>query len=125
MPHRVPAPTYGEHKGGPDGGRPYVRLIRGMERSRDGEPERSCRRAMGGLAPWPKPCAGGELGAGRGARPRRSRPALPPVLSAHGVVLDPARRRVTRDGREVPLSRKELAVLEVLMEADGAVVGAE
>jgi len=40
-------------------------------------------------------------------------------------VLDPARRRVTRDGRDIPLSRKELAVLEVLMESDGAVVGVE
>jgi DNA-binding response OmpR family regulator len=40
-------------------------------------------------------------------------------------VLDPARRRVTRDGRPVPLARKELAVLEVLMAAGGAVVAAE
>ena len=72
-----------------------------------------------------KPFELAELVARLRALHRRSRPALPPVLRAHGVVLDPARRRVMRDGREVPLSRKELAVLEVLMEADGAVVGAE
>jgi len=72
-----------------------------------------------------KPFAFAELLARLRALHRRSRPALPPVLSLHGLVLDPARRRVTRDGRDIPLSRKELAVLEVLMESDGAVVGVE
>jgi DNA-binding response OmpR family regulator len=47
------------------------------------------------------------------------------VLERHGVRLDPARREVTRDGLPVPLSRKEFAVLEELLRAQGAVVSAE
>jgi two-component system, OmpR family, response regulator VanR len=39
--------------------------------------------------------------------------------------LDPFRREVYRDGRYVPLTRKQFAVLEVLVEADGGVVSAE
>jgi DNA-binding response OmpR family regulator len=40
-------------------------------------------------------------------------------------VLDRARRRAIRGGRELSLNRKELGVLEVLLVADGAVVSAE
>ncbi|GAA3522359.1 hypothetical protein GCM10023075_83130 [Streptosporangium album] len=39
--------------------------------------------------------------------------------------LDPFRREVSRDGRLVRLARKEFAVLDVLMRADGGVVSAE
>ncbi|WP_162908391.1 winged helix-turn-helix domain-containing protein, partial [Allorhizocola rhizosphaerae] len=56
---------------------------------------------------------------------RRARPAAPPVLDRAGIRLDPARREVVRDGRYVPLSRKEFAVLEELLLANGAVVSAE
>jgi len=56
---------------------------------------------------------------------RRTTPALPPVLEAHGVSLDPFRREVFRDGHYVKLSRKEFAVLRVLMEAGGGVISAE
>lgn len=56
---------------------------------------------------------------------RRSQPPLPPTLHRAGISLDSARRQVTRDGRFVPLSRKEFAVLEILMTADGAVVSQE
>src|ERR1700756_1719180 len=55
----------------------------------------------------------------------RREPAAPPVLVRGDLVLDRARRRVSRGGRPVPLSRKELAVLEELLVADGAVVSAE
>ena len=55
----------------------------------------------------------------------RREPAAPPVLARGDLVLDRARRRVSRGGRPVPLSRKELAVLEELLVADGAVVSAE
>jgi DNA-binding response OmpR family regulator len=55
----------------------------------------------------------------------RREPAAPPVLVRGEIVLDRARRRVSRAGRPVPLSRKELAVLEELLAADGAVVSAE
>lgn len=56
---------------------------------------------------------------------RRRFTALPPKLEAVGVVLDPFRREVYRDGRLVRLSRKEFSVLEVLMRAAGGVVSAE
>jgi two-component system response regulator VanR len=39
--------------------------------------------------------------------------------------LDPFRREVYRDGRYVALTRKQFAVLEVLVGADGGVVSAE
>ncbi|GAA4219244.1 DNA-binding response OmpR family regulator [Streptosporangium album] len=56
---------------------------------------------------------------------RRSAPALPPVLERAGVRLDPGKRLVTRDGQEVALTKKEFAVLEELMRAEGAVVSQE
>jgi len=55
----------------------------------------------------------------------RREPAPPPVLVRGDIVLDRARRRVSRAGQPVPLSRKELAVLEELLVADGAVVSTE
>jgi DNA-binding response OmpR family regulator len=55
----------------------------------------------------------------------RREPAAPPVVVPGDIVLDRARRRVSRAGRSVPLSRKELNVLEELLIADGAVVSAE
>ncbi|WP_203710666.1 response regulator transcription factor [Asanoa siamensis] len=73
----------------------------------------------------PKPFAFAELVARVRALGRRARPAAPPLLSRAGLVLDPGRRDVTRDGRSVALSRKEFAVLEELLRADGAVVSAE
>ena len=39
--------------------------------------------------------------------------------------LDPFRREVYRDGRYVALTRKQFAVLDVLVAADGGVVSAE
>jgi len=73
----------------------------------------------------PKPFAFVELVARVRALGRRARPAAPPVLERAGLRLDPARREVYRDGRFVPLSRKEFAVLEELLRADGAVVSVE
>ncbi|OIH94010.1 MULTISPECIES: response regulator transcription factor [unclassified Curtobacterium] len=49
----------------------------------------------------------------------------PPVLEAAGVRVDPFRREVARDGRHVALTRKQFAVLAVLVEAQGGVVSAE
>jgi DNA-binding response OmpR family regulator len=72
-----------------------------------------------------KPFAFSELVARVRALGRRAMPAVPPVLEAAGVRLDPARREVSRDGRPVALAPKEFAVLEVLMRADGAAVSAE
>jgi DNA-binding response OmpR family regulator len=73
----------------------------------------------------PKPFAFKELAARVAALGRRSRPAAPPVLRRAGISLDPHRREVYRDGRYVPLSRKEFAVLAELLRADGTAVSAE
>ncbi|WP_019146194.1 response regulator transcription factor [Aeromicrobium massiliense] len=56
---------------------------------------------------------------------RRPGRHTPPVLEAAGVRLDPFRREVHRDGHYVALTRKQFAVLRVLMAADGGVVSAE
>lgn len=53
-------------------------------------------------------------------RPAVERPA---VLTAGDVVLDPAARTVTRRGDEVPLTARELALLEYLMRHQDRVVG--
>ena len=42
-----------------------------------------------------------------------------------GLRVDPFRREVHRDGRYVALTRKQFAVLEVLVGAEGGVVSAE
>ena len=73
----------------------------------------------------PKPFAFAELIARIRALGRRSHPAVPPVLTAKGVTLDPGRRLVTRYGRCLDLGPKELAVLELLMAAGGRAVSAE
>ena len=56
---------------------------------------------------------------------RRRGQNRPPVLEAAGVRLDPFRREVHRDGHYVALTRKQFAVLEVLVAAGGGVVSAE
>ena len=48
-------------------------------------------------------------------------PAAGPVDLGEGVVLDRARHTLTVDGTAVALSRKEFAVLALLVDADGAV----
>jgi DNA-binding response OmpR family regulator len=56
---------------------------------------------------------------------RRAGPYQPPLLERGELLLDSTRRYATRGGIPLPLTRKELAVLEALLEADGAVVSAE
>ncbi|WP_367043058.1 response regulator transcription factor [Streptomyces sp. Je 1-332] len=72
-----------------------------------------------------KPFAYDELLARVLALGRRTRPALPPVIERAGLVLDTARRQASRDGRHLALSRKEFAVLEALLRAEGAVVSGD
>jgi DNA-binding response OmpR family regulator len=72
-----------------------------------------------------KPFAFEELLARVYALGRRSRPAEPPKLERAGVLLDRAHRQVFRDGRYIPLARKEFALLAELLRADGAVVSTE
>jgi DNA-binding response OmpR family regulator len=72
-----------------------------------------------------KPFAFEELVARVRALGRRAVPPVPPVLETAGITLDTGLLQVHRDGRLVPLSRKEYAVLEVLMRARGNVVSTE
>jgi DNA-binding response OmpR family regulator len=72
----------------------------------------------------PKPFVFDELVLRIRALARRANNA-PRVLQCAGLTFDTARRIVTRDGRVIPLTTKELAVLETLMSADGAVVSSE
>jgi two-component system response regulator VanR len=72
-----------------------------------------------------KPFEFPELFARLRALHRRRGVAQPPILEAADVRLDPFRREVYRAGRLVRLSKKEFAVLEVLMRANGGVVSAE
>ena len=71
-----------------------------------------------------KPFAFEELLARVRALSRRA-PAAAPVLSRGDIVFDRARRRASRAGRPLPLTRKEMGILEELLTADGAVVSAE
>ncbi|MFG3280677.1 response regulator transcription factor [Streptomyces sp. NPDC048111] len=72
-----------------------------------------------------KPFAYDELLARVLALGRRARPALPPVIERAGIVLDTARRQARRNGTQLALTRKEFAVLEALLRADGGVVSGE
>lgn len=72
-----------------------------------------------------KPFAFVELVARVRALARRSAPAAPPVLEHAGISVDTARRQVFRDGRYLPLSKKEFGVLVELLRADGTVVSSE
>ncbi|MBO3747549.1 response regulator transcription factor [Streptosporangiaceae bacterium NEAU-GS5] len=72
-----------------------------------------------------KPFAFAELVARVRALARRSSHALPPVLGHGDLRLNSATRIATRDGRRLPLTPKEFAVLELLLAAEGAVVSAE
>ncbi|WP_309128786.1 response regulator transcription factor [Microbacterium sp.] len=56
---------------------------------------------------------------------RRRAHNRPPVRELAGLRVDPFRREVFRDGRYVALTRKQFAVLEVLVGAGGGVVSAE
>ena len=56
---------------------------------------------------------------------RRRAHNRPPVQEIAGLRVDAFRREVYRDGRYVALTRKQFAVLEVLVSAGGGVVSAE
>jgi len=72
-----------------------------------------------------KPFAFGELVARVRALSRRVHPAHPPMLTRGDLAIDTVRRIAYRRGERLDLSKKELAVLEILLAADGAVVSAE
>jgi DNA-binding response OmpR family regulator len=71
-----------------------------------------------------KPFAFTELVARVRALARRA-PSAPPVLHHGDLTVDRARHRAARGGRPLSLTRKEFAILELLLAADGALVSAE
>lgn len=73
----------------------------------------------------PKPFAFEELVARVEALARRSQPAVAPVLSRSGVVVDSSRHEARRGDGRLNLTNKEFGVLEVLLQADGRVVSSE
>jgi len=73
----------------------------------------------------PKPFAFAELVARVRALARRTQRALPPILVRGDIRLDTGRRLASRGGRRLELSSKELAVLELLLAADGVVCSPE
>ncbi|HEX4864671.1 MAG TPA: response regulator transcription factor [Acidimicrobiales bacterium] len=73
----------------------------------------------------PKPFALAELVARIRALGRRTTHALPPVLRAGDLILDPGRRLAERAGESLALTNKELGVLELLMSSPGRVISAE
>jgi DNA-binding response OmpR family regulator len=73
----------------------------------------------------PKPFDFAELVARVRALGRRATVPLPPTLEVGDVTLDPSIRVAFRAGRRLPLSPKELAVLECLLSQAGAVISAE
>jgi two-component system response regulator VanR len=72
-----------------------------------------------------KPFAMRELVLRLRALARRRTHQRPPTMEIAGLQLDPFRREVYRDGKYIALTRKQFAVLEVLVEAGGGVVSAE
>jgi len=73
----------------------------------------------------PKPFDFPVLVARIGALTRRAQPALAPTLSHGDLVLDTARHRVSRAGRQIELAPKEFGVLELLLASQGRSVSAE
>lgn len=53
---------------------------------------------------------------------RRSHQDTLPVLHVNGLTLDPLKHKVIRDGKDISLTPKEFAILELLMRHKGEVV---
>jgi DNA-binding response OmpR family regulator len=96
-----------------------------MLTARGDETDRVVGLELGADDYLPKPFRFAELVARLRALGRRRGEALPPLLRAHSVELDPGRRVASRSGSSLDLTPKEFAVLEALLVARGRVVSPE
>ncbi|HEX6586190.1 MAG TPA: response regulator transcription factor [Solirubrobacterales bacterium] len=93
-----------------------------MLTARDGVPDRVAGLDAGADDYLVKPFSYAELLARLRALARRGGAERPTELRVGDLTLDPAKRRVRRGDREIALSAKEFAVLEVFMRRPGEVL---
>jgi two-component system OmpR family response regulator len=93
-----------------------------MLTARDGVSDRIAGLDVGADDYLAKPFDFGELLARLRALTRRVPAERPARLEVGDLVVDPASHAVTRDGRDVPLTAREFAVLEFLARHPGEVV---
>jgi DNA-binding response OmpR family regulator len=93
-----------------------------MLTAKDGEYDQADALDLGADDYLTKPFSFVVLVARLRALARRGAPQRPVVLTAGDLSLDPARRRVSRSGHEVPVTAREFALLEYLMRHRGDVV---
>src|SRR3954447_15729560 len=103
------------------GGQPRILMLT----ARDAVSERVAGLDLGADDYVPKPVTMAELVARIRALARRPEASLAPILRWGDLTLDSGRRVATRRDRSLALTRRELAVLEELMRAQGAVVSAD
>jgi DNA-binding response OmpR family regulator len=96
-----------------------------MLTARDAVAERVAGLELGADDYVVKPVAMAELVARVRALGRRRGEGRPSLLRHRDVALDPATRTVRRADREIELNRKERAVLEELLRAEGATVSTD
>src|SRR5213083_20945 len=93
-----------------------------MLTARDGVDDRVAGLDVGADDYLTKPFSYAELLARLRALVRRGAVERPPELVVGGLRLDPARRYVRRDDKEIQLSPKEFSILETFMRRPGEVI---
>ncbi|WP_308188900.1 response regulator transcription factor [Streptacidiphilus sp. ASG 303] len=112
-----------------DGGRPPLPVV--MLTARGDEADRILGLELGADDYVTKPFSPRELVLRVGsvlrrtAAPRAAADALPQLLAAGGVAVDPAARRAFRDGRELALTVREFDLLSFLLRHPGRVFSRE